>query len=82
VPVDFAEGAPIRRKFTDSVLGISVDQLAEYWIDQRATRGISPPPQVHDATAAKQWVAAKPGAIGYILSSALDETVKAIRIDP
>jgi len=80
-PIDFAEGMPIRRRFTNTVLGISEEQLALYWIDQRETRGVSPPLRAQDAAEVKRWVAAKPGGIGYIPSSALDNTVKAIRID-
>jgi hypothetical protein len=79
--IDLPANQPIRREFVQQVLQMSEEQLAEYWIDQRATRGVSPPLQVRDAAAAKLWVAAKPGGIAYIPSSALDGTVKAIRID-
>jgi len=81
-PLDLPEGGPARRAFLREVLGFSEEQLGEYWIDQRATRGVSPPLQVRDAAAAKLWVAAKPGAIAYIPTSALDATVKAMRVDP
>jgi hypothetical protein len=79
--LDLTENDPIRREFVQQVLRMSGEQLAEYWIDQRATRGVSPPLQARDATAAKRWVAARPGGIAYIPSSALDCTVKAIRTD-
>jgi len=81
-PADLAGTEPIRGKFLQQVLQMNEEQLAAYWIDQRVTRGVSPPLQVRDAAAAKLWVAARPGGIAYILSSALDGTVKAIRIDP
>jgi hypothetical protein len=81
-PLDLADNEPIRPMFVQRVLGISEEQLAAYWIDQRATRGVSPPSQARDAAAAKRWVAAKPGGIAYIPSFALDSTVKVIRIDP
>jgi hypothetical protein len=80
-PLDLAEGEPIRRAFVRQVLGFSEEQLAIYWIDQRATGGLSPPPQARDCRAAKLWVAAKPGGIAYVSPSVLDTTVKAIRID-
>jgi hypothetical protein len=80
-PADLAGNGPIRRRFVEQVLGMNQEQLAELWIDQRATRGVSPPVEVRDAAAAKVWVAARPGGIAYIPSSALDNTVKAIRID-
>jgi hypothetical protein len=81
-PADLAVSEPIRTEFVQQVLRISEEQLASYWIDQRATRGVSPPVEVRDAAAAKLWVAARPGGIAYIPSSALDGTVKAIRVDP
>jgi hypothetical protein len=80
-PLDLAENERIRKVFVQRVLGINEEQLAAYWIDQRATRGVSPPLQVRDAAAAKLWVAARPGAIAYVPSSALDDTVKALRIE-
>jgi hypothetical protein len=80
-PADLAEGEPIRREFVEQVLGMSAERLAEYWIDQRATRGVSPPVEVRDAAAAKRWVASKPGGIAYIPASALDSTVRAMRVD-
>jgi hypothetical protein len=79
-PADLAGDGPIRRRFVEQVLRMNQEQLAELWIDQRATRGVSPPVEVRDAAAAKLWVAARPGGIAYIPSSALDSTVKAIRI--
>jgi hypothetical protein len=79
--LDLPGDDPIHREFLQKVLRLSEEQLAEYWIDQRATRGVSPPIQVRDAAAAKLWVAARPGGISYIPSSALDSTVKALRMD-
>jgi hypothetical protein len=80
-PADLAANEPIRREFVQQMLRMTEEQLAEYWIDQRATRGVSPPAKVRDAAAAKLWVAARPGGIAYIPSSALDGTVKALRVD-
>ena len=80
-PADLAANEPIRRDFVHQVLRMTEEQLAELWIDQRATRGVVPPVEVRDATAAKLWVAARPGGIAYIPSSTLDATVKAIRVD-
>jgi hypothetical protein len=80
-PLDLSQNEPVRQVFVQRVLGISEEQLAEYWIDQRATRGVNPPLQVRDVAAAKLWVAARPGGIAYVPSSAVDATVKALRID-
>jgi hypothetical protein len=81
-PANLPANQPVRQEFSHQVLRMSEEQLVEYWIDQRATRGVSPPIEVQDPAAIKRWVAAKPGGIAYIPASALDGTVKAIRIDP
>jgi hypothetical protein len=81
-PIDVAANRSMRREFTEQVLRTTEEKLAEYWIDQRATRGVSPPMQVPGGTAAKSLVAGRPGAIAYITASELDGTVKAIRVDP
>ena len=80
-PADLAANEPVRGEFLQQVLRMTEEQLANYWIDQRAARGVSPPAQLRDAAAAKLWVAARPGGIAYIPSSALDGTVKALRVD-
>jgi hypothetical protein len=80
-PADLAANEPVRRAFVEQVHRMTGEQLAEYWIDQRATRGVSPPFEVGSAEAAKLWVASKPGGIAYIPKAALDGTVKALRVD-
>jgi len=82
LPIDLAPGARARQKFQRQVLRLTEEQLADYWIGQRATRGIGPPPQVGEAAAARSWVAARPGGIAYIPASELDSTVKPIRVEP
>ena len=81
-PIDVAANPSARLQFTEQVLRTTEEKLAEYWIDQRATRGVRPPIQVPGAMAAKSLVAGRPGAIAYIIASELDGTVKAIRVDP
>ena len=80
-PIDLTPHATARRWFSKQVLRTTEEQIDEYWIDQRATRGVGPPVEAHDAAAAKRWVAARPGGIAYIPTSALDSSVKAIRVD-
>jgi hypothetical protein len=81
-PVNLPANDRVRGEFIRQVLQMTEEQIAVYWIDQRATRGVSPPTDVRDATAAKLWVAARPGGSAYIPSYALDGTVKTIRVDP
>ena len=72
----------IRREFTREVLRTTEAQLEIYWIDQRATHGLTPPAVVREPSAAKALVAARPGAIAYIPATAVDHTVKLIRVEP
>lgn len=67
--------------FDRSVLGMSPDEVARYWIDRRI-RGHSGAPRAIDPTRLLQRVIARfPEAIGYAYSDQLTEDVRAIRID-
>lgn len=81
-PIDLPPRGPARRWFSKQVLRITEEQVDEYWIDQRATRGVNRPIQAPNATAAKALVAARPGAIAYIPAAAVDGTVKVLKVDP
>jgi hypothetical protein len=81
-PVDLAADQPARLEFTRQVLRTTERDLAQYWIDQTTTRGVSRPVQVTGAAEAKSVVAMRPGAIAYIPAADLDRTVKALKVDP
>ncbi len=81
-PVELSKPNKVRGEFIAQVLRTTDEQLEAYWIDQRTSRGVSPPVQVPDAASVKAMVAAVPGAIGYIPAEAVDSTVKVLRIDP
>jgi hypothetical protein len=81
-PIDLTPHKSARRWFSKHVLRSTEEQVDEYWIDQRATRGVNPPIQVPNAAAAKALVAARPGAIAYIPAAAVDDTVKVLKVDP
>jgi hypothetical protein len=81
-PIELSSPSKAREEFIEHVLRTTEEQLQAYWIDQRATRGVSPPLQIADAASVKALVAARPGAIGYIPAAALDSSVKALRVDP
>jgi hypothetical protein len=81
-PVDLAPNQPARLEFTRQVLRTTERDLDQYWIDQTTTRGVSRPVQVTGAAAAKSIVAMRPGAIAYIPAAELDQTVKALRVEP
>jgi len=81
-PVELSNPSKVRGDFLTQVPRITEEQLEAYWIDQRTTRGVSPPVQVPDAQSVKALVAARPGAIGYIPADALDGSVKVLRMEP
>jgi ABC-type phosphate transport system substrate-binding protein len=80
-PIDLKDAAAVRREFTGEVLNTTEHELAAYWIDQRMVRGVAPPVEAANPEAARALVAGNPGAIAYIPPSALDDTVKALRVE-
>ncbi len=67
-------------EFLRDILGKTTQQYATYWKKSVFT-GTGLPPQDFDSDAAvKEAVAAQPGAIGYISASALDSSVKTLKI--
>lgn len=80
VPVDLAEGSPVREAFIRTVLATSREHLAVYWIDQKVTLNLDPPIRVANAAVAKAVVASKAGAVAYIPPEALDGTVKILQV--
>ncbi len=78
VPVDQSEGSDVRNDFTDKVLGKSAGQLKAYWSRLVFTGKGTPPKEVGNNAAVKSLVAANPNMIGYIDSSAVDDTVKVV----
>jgi ABC-type phosphate transport system substrate-binding protein len=80
VPVDWESGSPLRQEFSQRVLGRSVREMAEFWVQQSVTQGLAPPSSMRSALAISRFVANVPGAISYLPPSALDGSVKAIKI--
>jgi hypothetical protein len=81
-PIEIASPVKLRRVFAEQVLHTTDEQLSAYWIDERATRGASPPVQMATPAAAKMMVASRPGAVAYIPYEDLDGTIKVLRVTP
>jgi ABC-type phosphate transport system substrate-binding protein len=65
-PVDLGASSAVRRRFSDDILGRSIDAVRRYWNQQVFSgRGV-PPPQVGDEAAVVEYVLTHPGAIGYV----------------
>ena len=79
-PVDLPDHSRLRRSFAETLLNQSVERLGVYWIDQKVTRNVDRPSQVDSPAAAKELVASKAGAIGYVPKSFVDDTVKVLEV--
>lgn len=75
--VDQAETG-LGKKFYDLVLGKTLNQVRSQWTKLMLSGQASAPVQCPSDKAVKKIVASNPHAIGYIASSALDESVKEV----
>jgi ABC-type phosphate transport system substrate-binding protein len=81
VPVDWDAASQMRQVFSRTVLGRSVREMAEYWVQQSVTQGLAPPSTLNSGLAVARFVAMVPGAIAYLSPDAVDRSVKRVRID-
>lgn len=80
VPVDQVEGSSVRGEFYDTVAAKSAAQLKAYWSKMIFTGRGQPPKELANGDEVKQFIASHADAIGYIDSSALDGTIKALTV--
>ena len=79
--VDLGPKSPVRAEFSQAVLGRDVPTMKNYWQQSLFSgRGVPPIEQPTEAQVVA-FVAANPGAIGYVSSDAqLPESVKAVSV--
>lgn len=83
VPVDHAKGSVIRNVFYKKVAGKSEVQLNMYWSKMIFSGKATPPLIITGGdSAVKAWVSKNPSGVGYINSSAVDQSVKVLLIIP
>jgi ABC-type phosphate transport system substrate-binding protein len=75
---DQPEAAGIRGDFYQKATGRSSAQVKATWARLTFTGKATPPKELKSDAEVKAWVAADPKAIGYIDSSAVDSSVKAV----
>ena len=80
VPVDWDATSPVRDSFSQKVLRRSVREMAEFWVQQSITQGLTPPTTLKSARAILRFVASVPGAIAYAPAQEVDATVKKIDV--
>ncbi|HEY0285256.1 MAG TPA: hypothetical protein VGC23_07705 [Vicinamibacterales bacterium] len=80
VPVDWDSTHYLRAVFSKDVLNRSVREMAEYWVQQSMTQGLTPPSTQRSARAVMRFVANVPGAISYVPPSEADATVRVVLV--
>lgn len=82
MPIDQKLTSEIRRKFSEIILRKPVSAVNAYW-QQRifSGRGI-PPPQKSSDSAVVLYVAANPGAVGYVSGTTSLGKTKVLKVDP
>lgn len=80
VPFNSPPNSPERVLFDRRVLGMSPEEVARHWVDQRIRGNPGPPRAIASAKLLRQVVARLPGAISYLNSEDLDGSVKAITV--
>jgi ABC-type phosphate transport system substrate-binding protein len=72
-------GQPERAVILREIYKMPEEQLGQYFVQAAFAGKISAPPKdVGTAAMMKQFVAANPGAVGYVKKADLDDTVKAV----
>jgi ABC-type phosphate transport system substrate-binding protein len=80
VPVDWDATSPVRADFSDKVMRRSVREMAEFWVQQNITQGLTPPTTLKSTRAVLRFVASVPGAIAYVPFDEVDDTVKRLEV--
>ena len=65
-PADLSRASPLRRRFSEEILGRSLLAVRSYWQQQIFSGRDLPPPELDSDAAAVSFVLKYPGAISYI----------------
>jgi ABC-type phosphate transport system substrate-binding protein len=77
-PINLPEDSSLRNDFDKAVLGLDPERVARYWTDRKVRGGARPPIKVTSTSAVLKTVASKPGAIGYVRLSEVNNSVKVV----
>ncbi|MBD3243500.1 MAG: hypothetical protein GF331_23115 [Chitinivibrionales bacterium] len=81
VPVNQPLDAEITEKFLRDIVGMTIDEYKEFWIEQQVKGGASPPMIQRTDESVVAIVSAVPGAIGYVSPGADISNVKKLRLE-
>jgi len=77
IPVNLPEGSPLRQAFAQKVTHLPDAQQDDYW-NRQYFQGVSPPYVLASQQAVLRFVAATPGAIGYVTSCYVNSSVRVV----
>ena len=77
VPINREADSEVRKQFTKQVFAEEANHLDTYW-NRQYYQGVLPPLTLASDEAVRRFVALEPNAIGYILESWLDASVRAV----
>jgi len=81
LPVNQEYGSAVRERFEARVFGGAAGDLGRHW-DEQYFHGVLPPATLASDTAVRDYVAARPSAIGYVDVSRVDASVRVVaRLD-
>lgn len=79
-PVDQSVRSDIRRSFSGDILSQGVAEVQIYW-QRRMAKGVTPPPVKASDEDVVRYVAATPGAIGYVsVATPLPDSVRLVEL--
>lgn len=81
VPFNYVPDDPLRISFDERAFDMSQEAIGRYWVDRRIRGQGMPPRAVASQTLLRAVVARLPGAIGYITSDQLHQSVRALTVD-
>jgi ABC-type phosphate transport system substrate-binding protein len=81
VPIDQAEGTDARNEFYSRFAGKTATQIKAHWSKVIFTGRGQPPRAVSNSAEIKKLLASNLNVIGYIEESAVDDSVKVVRIE-
>lgn len=79
-PINLPDENPIKAAFLKEIVGESVADYKQYWVEQKVKGNGVPPMQQGTPAAVKAMVAAIPGSVAYIPKADADATVKVLAV--
>lgn len=80
-PVNLPADTPLRDAFARSIIRMPSERMQDYW-DKQYFQGVSPPYVLGSDEAVVRFVAATPGAIGYVASCHVEPGVHVVLLLP